>query len=220
DIIRIPPTNHPIYGINGIMHGVAVRINAGKTKRSDCINPKYTHQVKSSNVCGHNGLELGAWFPRKFAAKFHGAHGTPFAGICGDGANGAYAIVVSAEYDDLDADQGDTLYYSGSHSHENEDPKNAPERSSGTQALYKSLETGNEVRVLRASGAKARYAPTRGLRYDGLYRVVEARRKTNRRGGLYDQFELRRVAGQKPLDEYHAFVPNPVQVDRFDDIRH
>ena len=121
-------------------------------------------------------------------ALARGAHGARIAGIAGDTDLGAYSIVVSSSgfYDALDRDEGRRLFYSGSGSHENEDPDRPAKSTSGTKALKASLATGRPVRVLRAgnpgNNESHPWAPERGIRYDGLYRVVRMLTPLNARG--------------------------------------
>ncbi|OTB07419.1 hypothetical protein M426DRAFT_318106 [Hypoxylon sp. CI-4A] len=209
---ELPPRNHPIYGENGIMHGVMM-IRGPSGKRTYRLNdeiPKRTFKVY-----GHNEIPVGAWFPYQIVALQRGAHGSSGGGISGSTLLGAYSVVVAGIYDDLDDDRGDVLYYSGSKSHDNEDRSRPAPSSTGTKSLKASLRTGYPVRVLRAGGPTApkgnRYLPSCGLRYDGLYRVVSLQERRNRKGGLYERFQLRRETGQTPLEEIIYTSPTPQQ---------
>ena len=201
-VIRRPNPNHPIYGVNGIMHGILVD-RSGKmiTYKLDDSQPPH----RSGKVFGHNGLANGQWWPLQICALRDGAHGMRMGGIAGSPTYGAYSIIVSGLYADLDADYGDRLYYSGSQSHDNTDP-NTPVLSNATKALQRSRENGKVVRVLRASGGESYYCPSVGLRYDGLYQVGREETKINRRGGAYLRFRLERVAGQPPIDRSRPTV--------------
>lgn len=90
-IITRPPANHPIWGVNGIMHGIAVR-RTGDGRKSKMLNDRYA--TKDPKVYGHNGLTVGQWFPFRLCALFAGAHGASQAGIHGSKATGAYSVVV------------------------------------------------------------------------------------------------------------------------------
>ncbi|SMR56972.1 unnamed protein product [Zymoseptoria tritici ST99CH_1E4] len=194
--VKIPPSGHPIWGKDGIMNGLARKTASDAGRFSTVLNPELKHKKRPFDVYGHNGLEVGQWFPNRLSSLYYGAHGASQAGISGDTKNGAYSIVVSGAYDELDKDMGDVLYYSGSGSHENDDPKRHAESTNQTRTLHASLRTQNPVRVLR-NKSKHRYAPTEGIRYDGLYIVVSMHRPTNAKGGLYEQFRLERL----PLDK-------------------
>lgn len=200
--VLIPPTEHPIFGIKGgkrgIMYGAARK--KGARRLTWVENPALISQKRSGKAYGSNGLDVGTWFPYQSVALFNGAHNSMQGGIAGNTTTGAYSIVVSGHYDDLDKDHGDVLFYSGSKSHDNTDPQSPAPSSQGTQALQASLVSGKPVRVLRAASGKSVFAPSAGLRYDGLYHVVSEHRPKNRKGGLYEQYKLVREAGQPPID--------------------
>ncbi|KXJ93874.1 PUA-like domain-containing protein [Microdochium bolleyi] len=214
--LALPPANHPIFGRDGIMHGVIT--GRGKNNRIvRRLNPLL--QRKKTTVYGHNGIPVGAWFPLQLVALFNGAHGSAMGGIHGDTQLGAYSIVIANTYDDLDTDDGDMIYYSGSNSHKNTDPKRPAESTNGTQALKASFRTQNPVRVLRSGGSSAvakrsrnSYLPEAGIRYDGLYRVVNMRTPKNRNGGMYEQFRLERLPEQPTLAEIRETSPTQQQL--------
>lgn len=95
--IRLPPPGHLIWGENGIMRGVAVTSN-GKKK----LDPRYQRDRRSAKISGHNGLDVGAWFPTRLSALANGAHGASQAGITGNTAYGAFSIVVATTYKEVD----------------------------------------------------------------------------------------------------------------------
>lgn len=194
-VIRRPHRNHLIYGTNGIMHGILVDHNSMMTTYK--IDDNFPH--RSAKVFDHNGMEVEQWWPRQICALRDGAHGSKTGGISGSLTYGAYSIVVSGLYADLDADYGDQLYYSGSKSHDNTDPA-VPVVSDATKALQHSRLTGKVVRVLRASSGEGYLSPSVGLRYDGLFRVVLEETMKNRRGGAYLRFRLVRIVEQPPID--------------------
>ncbi|KAK3321764.1 PUA-like domain-containing protein [Apodospora peruviana] len=214
DNILLPPPSHPIWGIRGIMHGITL-----KQARTAvyCLDPRYVHEKRNPKVFGHNGLTPGDWWPFQRVAHFHGAHGAPVRGITGSATEGAYSIVTSggSTYEDLDQDFGDKLFYSADSSRDNTDRNNIAFTSNATMSLHKSLTSGRPVRVLRNSGGKKAYTPKKGIRYDGLYRVHAVKRRTNAKGGLYEQFELKRLSGQRSLDDINAKVPSPEQLALF-----
>ncbi|EMC93824.1 hypothetical protein BAUCODRAFT_74823 [Baudoinia panamericana UAMH 10762] len=203
-IVRYPPPNHSIWGINGIMHGVARKTPIGNTtgrRVSDVFDDRYRDERRDPKVFGHNGIEVGQWYPTQLFACFHGAHGHLQAGISGDADSGAYSVVVSGQYEELDNDRGNYLYYSGSGSHKNTDPRKAADSTPGMLALKRSLQTRKPVRVLRTWTGKSRYVPYCGLRYDGLYTVVTQDTPKNAKGGMYEQFALERLGGQPEIDQ-------------------
>ncbi|KAI1427393.1 PUA-like domain-containing protein [Xylaria sp. FL1777] len=211
-VIELPSANDPIFGVGGIMYGIIVDTSG---KRKDYrFRPDLPR--KSFKVYGHNGIALGTWFPFQINALFWGAHGARMGGISGSVTTGAWSIVVAGTYEDLDTDRGNTLYYSGSNSHDNTDPQRAAPASQGTKALHSSYTTQNPVRVLRSGGAFSSrnqnpHLPSCGLRYDGLYRVVAFQQRRNQKGGLYDQFKLERLPDQTPLSELQRSSPTAEQ---------
>lgn len=210
---RAPPASHPIFGVHGIMHGV---IRTSGRRKNYKLDPRYTK--RPFKVYGDNRIAVGQWWPMQIIARFHGAHGHPVAGISGNSETGAYSVVISGgQYEELDEDRGDTLYYSGSDSHDNTDPKKAADSSTGTLALKASLRTQRPVRVLRAAGFGGKrggssWRPTVGIRYDGRYRVDKMILKTNNKGGLYEQFKLVRLPGQPAIDR----VSRPTAAEKRD----
>jgi hypothetical protein len=127
-------------------------------------------------------------------------------GIAGSTQFGTWSIVVSGAYDELDLDQGDILFYSGSNSHDNKSDR--PIVSNGTKALQVSLGNQKPIRVFRTSRAKWVGAPKAGIRYDGLYRITSSATQTNAKGGAYLRFRLARLPGQAPID-----VNKPTQAE-------
>jgi len=197
--LYVPPENDPIWGRNGIMHGIAIR--RGPAGKSNLMNPRLSHEKREAKVFGHNGLENGQWFPFRLNAIFHGAHGASQAGISGDSQTGAYSIVVSSQYDEFDSDLKDTIIYCGAGGNDNTNPDQAAQ-SAGSSALRASRRKGNDVRVLRTATGHSVCVPSVGLRYDGLYRVVGVDdTKRNSYGGMVERFKLVRQPDQPKIDE-------------------
>ncbi|KAM0699129.1 hypothetical protein Q7P36_001175 [Cladosporium allicinum] len=220
--VRLPPANHPIFGKHGVMHGLALQIDPDG-KKEWILDSRYPK--REARVYGHNDLQVGDWWPMQLIALFHGAHGSGQGGIAGNAENGAYSVVTAGgRYEELDQDKGDVLFYSGSRSHENTDPKQPSPSSNATLALKASQRLGKPVRVLRAAGSRSsksnaatlRLRPTVGYRYDGLYRVIAMQLKMNTSGGLYEQFKLERLGGQPPLDSFVKSRPTAQEVRDFD----
>lgn len=202
--VKPPPANHPIWGEHGIMHGAALTRSV-TGRKATIMDTRYSSEKRDAKVFGHNGLEVGAWFAMQLMALFHGAHGAKIGGIAGNAQAGAYSVVTSGgPYEELDKDLGDILYYSGSASHDNDNPKEPYPSSNATLALKASQRMGKPVRVLRAAGvsrtAWKTWRPIVGIRYDGLYRVVSMSLQTNQKRGLYEQFKLERLGDQPPLE--------------------
>lgn len=72
-----PPPDHLIFGKNGIMRGILLGCPETNSK-SFRLNEKF--KINSS-IYGHNGLNVGSWWPFQICALRDGAHGFPVAGI-------------------------------------------------------------------------------------------------------------------------------------------
>lgn len=215
--IRLPPPDHPIFGTEGIMHGVALKVSP--RRKSYVLDSRYLK--RDAKVFGHNGLQVGDWWPMQILALFNGAHGVRGGGIAGNALTGAYSVVTAGgPYEGLDQDLGDVLFYSGDRSHANTDPKEPFASSKATLALKTSQRLYKPVRVLRAAGIttsrRATLRPTVGIRYDGLYYVTAMQWKTNNNGGLYEQFKLERLEGQPLLSSVIESRPTASEVRDFD----
>ena len=199
----IPSADHPIYGIDGIMRGILI---SGSGVRSYSISSRFS--ARDCNVAGNNGLSVGDWWPMQLCALRDGAHGARISGIAGSKWNGAFSIVVSGQYEDLDADRGSTLYYSGSQALENKDP-DVPVISMYTEAMRLSFQLRRSIRVLRSSRCRSRYSPSKGLRYDGLYTITGEETRANTHGGAYIRFQLERNKEQPEID-----MKRPTQAEK------
>lgn len=193
--LYLPPEDDKVWGRDGVMHGLALNIGGGRTSRVG--DPRYP--PRDAKQYGQNGFTNGDWFPFQLAAWFRGMHGTSQAGICGDAQMGAYSIVVAGGYEEFDRDEGNSLWYCGPGSNKNTDPR-LPAKSAMTQALYASRDNGRDVRALRSSNGESAWAPSEGIRYDGLYSVVSAGTTTNKLGGRVERFKLVRKEGQPAID--------------------
>ncbi|KAM0326537.1 hypothetical protein ACHAQA_006406 [Verticillium albo-atrum] len=214
--LRLPHRNHPIFGVKGIMHGLFITGSKRKTYR---INPFLKSEQRDPSQLGDNGLTAGDWWPLQVAAVFNGAHGSWSGGIAGKKDSGAVSIVTSGFYEDLDQDNGDVLFYSGSGSHDHTIPSIVKE-TSGTQLMRIAQTKGNRIRVLRSSsGGGGSWCPNIGIRYDGLYRIVGSRNLKNKLGGLYEQFELHRLPGQPDLLDIQKRVPTGKQKQQYEEMK-
>lgn len=131
------------------------------------------------------GVEVGATFATRGQVKAAGLHRHPQAGISGDYAQGADAIVVSGGYPD-DRDFGERIVYTGQGGQKNRIQVADQELTKGNLALARSEESGLPVRVIRGAGGDERQSPLAGYRYDGLFVVVDHWREPSRRGEFHD----------------------------------
>lgn len=82
---------------------------------------------------------------------------------------------------------------------ENTDP-DTPMSLNMVEAMRRSWANGAAIRVIRGKGAGWAGRPCVGLRYDGLYEIVDEEMHKNAKGGCYVRFKLERKEGQVPLD--------------------
>lgn len=157
------------------------------------------------------GVPVGAkWESRKDCSDAS-VHRPLMAGIYGTKETGALSIVVSCHYKD-DKDFGDTIYYTGTGGRKRWSDDCPPKRlrlgpqifdqqwsDPGNEALVKSRDTGNPVRVIRSHKVLSDFAPAEGYRYDGLYTVESAWKEKNPKGLDICRYRLERVPGQPPL---------------------
>ena len=164
---------------------------------------------RPANRFGPNQLEVGAWWPLQICALRDGAHGSYRGGIYGKREKGAYSIIISGGtgYDDLD--MGDVVWYTGSGS-KGEDQT----LGIGNQALITSFNTKLPVRVLRTSKSSSKFAPSQGLRYDGIYIVTDHKAVAGRDGHRVFKYKLERCPNQK---EIQMNVPGRAELNTLHD---
>ncbi|EWM67009.1 MULTISPECIES: YDG/SRA domain-containing protein [unclassified Micromonospora] len=94
-------------------------------------------------------------------------------GICG-GADDAESIDVSGGYVD-DEDYGDEIVYTGQGGNHPSTKRQIADQklTLGNLGLARSQLDGNPVRMIRGAGGEPKHSPAVGLRYDGLFRVVD-----------------------------------------------
>lgn len=183
-------------GKSDLMKGIKIT-EARHGGRTYALDPKYPK--KEAAVVGANGLEVGAWWPFQICALRDGAHGSRMGGIHGRG-DGAYSVVISGAYDDSDTDFGDTVYYSGSRGAAEPGIKKEAVLTNASKSLMMSKTRGRPVRLLRASKGNSAFAPKVGIRYDGLYRVMDYSQQETNEGVAYWRFTLVRLPEQAPID--------------------
>ncbi|KFY17460.1 hypothetical protein V492_00654 [Pseudogymnoascus sp. VKM F-4246] len=164
------------------------RLESGMKRTSHKLDKTYTLK-KSANVVGDNGLVNGQWWPNRICALRDGAHGEQEAGIHGQVGKGTYSVVV-AQGGYADEDKEMAIEYCGTQS-ENSVP------TKGTKLLLESYKSKQPLRVLRAENKNSKFAPKRGIRYDGLYTVVEYT-ILDAATAMY-RFSLRRCKDQDPI---------------------
>ncbi|KAK4171033.1 hypothetical protein QBC36DRAFT_316171 [Triangularia setosa] len=152
--IRPPPPGHPIYGRDGIMHGI-ICYRSPKKGLIYKLNPSCSHEKINAALIGEGNLKPSDWWPLQTVAVFHRAHGESQGGIFGSVS--MVALRSAMKLTRMMAMSCITL-----------DNNGVTITSVGTQALDKSRETRQPVRVLRG-GASRIWAAVCGIQYDGLY---------------------------------------------------
>ncbi|ATO15402.1 SRA-YDG domain-containing protein [Micromonospora sp. WMMA2032] len=119
------------------------------------------------------GFPVGARFVNRVSLAKSKVHRPRQGGICG-GTDGAESIVVSGGYID-DEDYGDELVYTGQGGNDPATKRQIADQelTRGNAGLARSQLDGRPVRVIRGAGGDPKYSPAKGLRYDGLFRVVD-----------------------------------------------
>lgn len=148
---------------------------------------------------GHvRGFDIGHIFSDRKTCCNAGVHRHTQAGIVGTPLKGCYSVVVSGQYED-DEDMGDTILYTGVGGRDDGTKRQTGHQDMGrpeNAALERSMHTGQPIRVIRS--IQLQRGP-KGYRYDGLYRVVEAKETKGKSGYKICQFRLERCAEQPSL---------------------
>ncbi|CAN8101597.1 unnamed protein product [Discula destructiva] len=209
---RYPTEDHPIFGRLCIMDGLIIGQGPGRNARPRIDDRR---RVRNAKEYGHNGLEPGFWTPFQVGLILHGGHDQPQRGISGDEKYGAYPIVVSGQYNDIDLNEGNAIYYSAEGARHKQASKKAGAKAN--EAMRASIRTWNPIRVYRSAKHCGPYAPPCGIRYDGLYECVGKEIRVNKDGGSYERFKLVRLnrSDQPDLDDIVGVSPTAKQTEDY-----
>ncbi|XP_009617502.1 E3 ubiquitin-protein ligase ORTHRUS 2-like [Nicotiana tomentosiformis] len=135
------------------------------------------------------GVLVGETWEDRFECRQWGAHFPHVAGIAGQSHYGAQSVALSGGYED-DEDHGEWFLYTGSGGRDLSGNKRTNKLQSFDQkfdklneALRVSCVKGYPVRVVRSHKEKrSSYAPEKGVRYDGVYRIEKCWRKAGKQG--------------------------------------
>jgi len=118
---------------------------------------------------------------------------------------------MSSQYKD-DEDGGEVVIYTGAGGRKQWSDSFPPKRmrlgpqtedqswdNSSNKALMTSFGTGNPVRLIRSWKCPSQYAPLRGYRYDGLYKVAACWTGKGRNGKKICRCRLERLPDQPPI---------------------
>lgn len=197
-----------------LFRGIVTKKGTGKEERgfkSHSIQKDFPGKV-TCNYIGAGNLVNGQWWPLQMCAKRDGAHGEVEAGIHGQKDKGAYSVVISGGgY--ANVDEGNSVKYCGT-----QGTGNSP--SAGTNLMLKAYESQQSLRVLRSASLPANntYRPARGLRYDGLYRII-SHEILDQKTAMY-RFSLSRLEGQDPIRfSDDDMIPSNAQILELNKIR-
>ncbi|XP_050375965.1 E3 ubiquitin-protein ligase ORTHRUS 2-like [Argentina anserina] len=137
----------------------------------------------------NQGVLVGECWEDRLECRQWGAHFPHVAGIAGQANHGAQSVVLSGGYLD-DEDHGEWFLYTGSGGRDLSGNKRTNKDQSFDQtfekynkALQVSCMKGYPVRVVRSHKEKrSSYAPEKGLRYDGVYRIEKCWTKVGIQG--------------------------------------
>ncbi|KAJ0666667.1 putative [histone H3]-lysine(4) N-trimethyltransferase chromatin regulator PHD family [Helianthus annuus] len=135
------------------------------------------------------GVLVGETWEDRMDCRQWGAHLPHVSGIAGQSDYGAQSVALSGGYED-DEDHGEWFLYTGSGGRDLSGNKRTNKTQSFDQKFEKSNEAlrvscrkGYPVRVVRSHKEKrSAYAPEKGVRYDGIYRIEKCWRKPGIQG--------------------------------------
>ena len=139
-------------------------------------------------------VAVGMEFATRLDLAAAGVHRPLRKGISGSQTEGCDSIVVCAGYED-DEDHWTHILYTGEGGRSHATLRQACDQAMtrGNKALALSCERELPVRVSRGPLPGSPYAPERGYRYEGLYRVARWWTERGRSGYLIYRFRLERL---------------------------
>jgi putative restriction endonuclease len=143
------------------------------------------------------GVRIGQIFASRRELHDANVHRGLMRGI----APGGSSIVLSGGYVD-DEDYGEQIIYTGEGGNDLGSGHQIADQtlSGGNLALARNCDEGRLIRVNRGSKLDSHYAPARGYRYDGLYRVESYWQELGQDGYLVWRFRLEEHSEQKTFD--------------------
>ncbi|VVB00233.1 unnamed protein product [Arabis nemorensis] len=163
--------------------------NAASGKRFVTTPRDHFGPIPAENDPKNNrGVLVGDSWSDRQACKQWGAHNPHISGIAGQSKHGAQSVAVAGGYKD-DVDHGEYILYTGSGGRDLSRNRRTNDKQSSDQtfakaneALRLSCQMGYPVRVVRSDKEKTAYAPKKGVRYDGVYRVEKCWRTVGEQG--------------------------------------
>lgn len=143
------------------------------------------------------GYPPGTTFENRRELALSGVHRPIMRGISWTPNGPAESIVISGGYED-DQDWGDAILYTGMGGSKGGVQTRDQALEYGNLALMRSYERRTPVRVIRGAKAGGQFSPSRGLRYDGLFRVTDAFYEPGRSGHRVWRFVLTALDALQP----------------------
>ncbi|KAG0631582.1 hypothetical protein M758_1G264000 [Ceratodon purpureus] len=165
------------------------KANASSGKIFVTIAPDHFGPIPAENDPRGQGILVGECWEDRLECRQWGAHLPHVAGIAGQSDYGSQSVALSGGYED-DEDHGEWFLYTGSGGRDLSGNKRTNKEQSFDQkfdkmneALRVSCKMGYPVRVVRSHKEKrSNYAPEKGVRYDGVYRIEKCWRKKGIQG--------------------------------------
>ncbi|KAE9401455.1 hypothetical protein BT96DRAFT_602631 [Gymnopus androsaceus JB14] len=165
---------------------------------------RYKKQTRTYSYGKVPGIEVGTILKSRKECSDLGLHGPTQAGIHGNAVHGAYSVVLSGGYED-DEDNGESFWYTGEGGRKDGGGPQVEDQSwknKNNKSLKNSCGLDKQlIRVIRGHTLQSPYAPSHGYRYDGLYRVTQAKQVRGKSGYLLCKFFFQRKPNQPPLPE-------------------
>ena len=148
------------------------------------------------------GVRAGDLFENRKALMAASLHRFTQQGISWSKATGADAIVLSGGYVD-DEDLGDEIIYTGEGGRDSLTGKQIKDQEMvrGNEAMQRSFQMGQPIRVIRGASHGSEFAPQTGYQYGGMYRVDRIWHELSLYGPRIIRFKLVR------LDDDDAWSP-------------
>ncbi|KAJ6802585.1 E3 ubiquitin-protein ligase ORTHRUS 2-like [Iris pallida] len=169
----------------------------------------------------NRGVLVGDSWDDRFECRQWGAHLPHVAGIAGQSKYGSQSVALSGGYED-DEDHGEWFLYTGSGGRDLSGNKRTNKHQAFdqkfeklNQALRVSCMEGYPVRVVRSFKEKrSSYAPEKGVRYDGVYRIEKCWRKIGIQGFKVCRYLFVRCDNEPApwTSDEHGDCPRPLPV--------
>ncbi|KAF5459565.1 hypothetical protein F2P56_019504 [Juglans regia] len=198
------------------------KANAASGKIFVTISPDHFGPIPAENDPERNqGVLVGECWEDRLECRQWGAHFPHVAGIAGQSNYGAQSVALSGGYQD-DEDHGEWFLYTGSGGRDlsgnkrtNKDQSFDQKFEKMNQALQVSCLKGYPVRVVRSHKEKrSSYAPEKGVRYDGVYRIEKCWRKVGIQGFKVCRYLFVRCDNEPApwTSDEHGDRPRPLPV--------